>query len=103
MRVVDAEPLLVAVAVDVAAVDVLEHQVRLSGAGDAGVDQPRDVRMREPREDRAFALEALLAGAADQRRVQQLERGAALEAAVAARAPATRCPCRRGRSATTSV
>ena len=60
---VDAEPLLVAEAIDVPAVDVLEHEVRLAGARDAGVDEPGDVRMREPREDRAFALEALFAAA----------------------------------------
>ena len=80
----DAEPLLVAEAVDVPALDVLEHEVRLAGGRDAGVDEARDVRMGEPREDRAFALEALFAGAADQRGVQQLERRLALEAAVAA-------------------
>ena len=44
----------------------------------------RDVRMREPREDRAFALEALSAGAADERGVEQLDRRLAFEAAVAA-------------------
>ena len=49
----DAEPLVVAVAIDVLAVDVLEHQVGLTGARHAGVDQPRDVRVREPGEDRS--------------------------------------------------
>ena len=39
---------------------------------------------REPGEDGAFAPEPLFAAAADQRDVQQLDRGAALEAAVAA-------------------
>ena len=79
----DGEPLLVAEAIDVAAGDVFEHQVGLSRARDAGVDEPGDVRMREAREDGAFALEALLAAAADQRGVQQLQRRLTLEAAVA--------------------
>ena len=79
----DAEPLLVAEAIDVTAGDVFEHQVRLAGARDAGVDQPGDVRMGEAREEGAFALEALLAAAADQRGVQQLQRRLTLEAAVA--------------------
>ena len=53
-------------------------------ARDAGVDQVRDVRMRQPGEDGAFAPEPLFAGAADQRDVEQLDGRAALEAAVAA-------------------
>ena len=44
MRALDAERPIVAVLIDVAAVDVLEHEVRLAGGRDAGVDQPRDVR-----------------------------------------------------------
>ena len=51
IRAVDAEALFVAVPIDVAAVDVLEHEIRLARRRDAGVDQPRDVRMREPRQD----------------------------------------------------
>jgi hypothetical protein len=50
----DAEAFFVAIAVDVTAVDVLEHQVGLAGRRHAGVDQPRDVRMSEPRENGAF-------------------------------------------------
>ena len=72
-------------------------------AGRAG-DTPASMRCAmcgwvEPGEDVAFAPEALLAGAAHQRDVQQLDRGASFEAAVAALAPARRCPCRPGRSA----
>ena len=99
MRASMSSASLVAVPVDVPAVDVLEHQVGLPGRRDAGVDQPGDVRMREPGEDRAFALEALLAGAADQRGIQQLDRGACLRSGRRCARPATRCPCRRGRSA----
>ncbi len=40
--------------------------------------------MAQAREDGAFAREALLAGAAEQRDVEQLDRGASLKAAVAA-------------------
>ena len=75
----------VAVRVDVPALDELEHEVRLAGVRDAGVDQPGDVRMGEPREDGALAPEALFAAAADQRGVEQLDRDLAFEAAVAAR------------------
>ena len=82
------------------AVDVLEHEIRLAGRRDAGVDQMRDVRMAQPREDGAFAPEPLLAGAADQRDVQQLDRGASLEAAVAALGEPDAARCRPGRSAT---
>ena len=80
----DAEPLVVAEAIDVLAVDVLEHQVGLAGARHAGVDQPRDVRVGQPGEDGALAAEAGLPFPSEERRVQQLDRGAALEAAVAA-------------------
>ena len=66
------------------AVDVLEHEIRLAGRRDAGVDEVRDARVAQPGEDGAFAREPLFAGAADQRDVQQLDRGASLEAAVAA-------------------
>ena len=78
------ERVLVAIAVDGLAVDVLEHEIRLAGRRDAGVDEVRDVRVGEPGEDGAFAPESLFAGAADQRDVQQLDRRAAFEAAVAA-------------------
>ena len=64
----DVEAAVVAVAIDVLALDVLEHEIRLPAGGDAGVDQPRDVRVREAREDAAFAPEALLAVAADRAR-----------------------------------
>ena len=48
--------------------DVLEHEIGLARRRHAGVEEMRDVRMREPREDVAFAPEPLLARAADQRR-----------------------------------
>ena len=76
--------MLVAVAVDVLAVDVLEHEIGLAGRRDAGIDEVRDVRVGQAGEDGAFATEALLARAADERDVQQLDRRAPLETAVAA-------------------
>ena len=75
---------LVAVAVDGLTVDVLEDEIRLARRRHARIDEARDVRVRDPGEDVAFAPEPLLAGAAHQRDVQQLDRRAPLEAAVAA-------------------
>ena len=84
----DVHAPVVAVAVDALALHELEHQVGLAAVGHAGVEQVGDVRVRQPRQHLAFALEAQRAGAADQRRVQQLHRDGALEAAVgAAREP----------------
>ena len=70
----DPERVLVAVAVDGLAVDVLEDEVRLAAG-----ETPASMRcamcgMRQAGEDGALALEALFAGAADQRDVQQLDR-----------------------------
>ncbi len=79
------QPLLVAVPVDVAAFHVLEDQIGLASVRHAGVDQTSDLRMRQAREDRPLAFEALLTAAADERSVEQLHGGAALEAAIAAR------------------
>ena len=73
-----------AVLIDRLAVDVFEHEVRLAGRRDAGVDEMGDARMAKPGEDGAFALEPRLTAALDERDVQQLDRGAALEPAVAA-------------------
>ena len=56
----EAEGMLLAVALDRQAVDVLEHEVGLRPVGrDAGVEQVRDVRVREPREKVAVARKAL--------------------------------------------
>ena len=57
---VHVKPPAVTIVVDAFTLDELQDQVRLAGRRDAGVDQPRDVRVREPREDIAFAPEALL-------------------------------------------
>ncbi len=81
---VDAQRSPIAIFVEALAVDVFQHEERLAGRRDARIDEMRDVRMREPREDAAFAPEARFARAADERRVQEFHRGAAFEAAVAA-------------------
>ena len=64
--------------------DVFEREVGLPVGCDAGVDQARDVRVRQPGEDAAFALEACAAGEADEGQVEQLDGDAAAVAAVAA-------------------
>ena len=72
-----------AVPIDVLAVHVFEDQIRLTAGRDAGVDELRDVRVSQPPEDRAFTCEAFLAAPAE-RDVQELDRRAAFESAVAA-------------------
>ena len=78
------KPPAVTIVVDPFTLDEVQDQVRLARRRDACVDQSRDVRMREPGQDIAFAAEALLAGLPDQRGVQELDRYLALEAPVAA-------------------
>ena len=67
----------------VLAFDELEHQIRLPGRRDAGVDEVSDMRMGEFRQEVAFASKPLFARPPDQCDVQQLDGGASLEAAVA--------------------
>ena len=80
----DVELTIVAVGVDVLAFDVLEDDIGLAGWRDAGVDQVGDRRMRQPREDRAFANEPFFSAAPNQRGVEELDRRRALESPVAA-------------------
>jgi hypothetical protein len=79
----DAEPEFVAVAVDRPSRDVLEDEVRLAAGRHPGVVKPRDVRMREARQDAALAAKALLADATDEADVQQLHGRLRVEAPVA--------------------
>jgi hypothetical protein len=81
---IDPERVLVAVAVDGLTVHVLEDEVRLAAWRYACIDQPGDVGVRHLGEETAFAPESFLTGAPHQRDVQQLDRGASFEAAVAA-------------------
>ena len=79
------ERAIFAVAIDRHAGDVFEHKVRPpAAAAHAGIEQPRDVRVREPRQDAAFAREPLDAAARHQPGVEELDRDVAFEAAVGA-------------------
>ena len=80
----DAERVLGAVAVDALTVDVLDDEIRLARLRHPGIDEVGDVGMGQPGQEVAFAPEALLAGRSHQRQVQQLDRRAPFEAAVAA-------------------
>ena len=60
---VDAEAPLVAVAIDVRALHVLEDEIGGANRRHPGVEQPRDARMGEPGEDACFSREALATGA----------------------------------------
>jgi hypothetical protein len=81
---VHTELLFIAVLIDVATFDVLEHEVGLADGRDARINETRDVRMIESREYRALATKAILACAADKRRVEQFDGGATFEASVTA-------------------
>src|SRR5690606_21935315 len=80
----DIETMLIRMTIDALAVDVFEHEVRLTARRDPGVDQLRDVRMLQLREHRSFAHEPLLGRPTEQRRVQQLDRRPGFVTAVAA-------------------
>ena len=80
----NVESTRVAVAVDVIAFDVLEHEDRLAGGGDAGDDEVSEVGGCESRENGALAREPLFPGTPTQCRVEQLDGDAAGEAAIAA-------------------
>src|SRR5262249_28907009 len=79
----DAEEVRVAVPVDRFAVHVFENDVGLSRRGDARIDQPRDVGVRQAGEDRAFTAKTRFARAADETGLEQLDGDSALEPAVA--------------------
>ena len=82
---IDGEREAAAVLVDRLAVDVFEHEVGLRAVGhDTGIEQACDVRMRQAREDAAFALEAFGVALAEQARAQELDRDLAFVAAVVA-------------------
>src|SRR6476619_305310 len=62
-----------AIAIDRFTVHVLENEVGLARCRDARIDEASDMRMRHLRKKSAFTTETLLAGAPDQRDVQQLD------------------------------
>src|SRR6266851_9557014 len=77
---VDVQHALIAIHIDVLSLDVFENQIWLTVGKYAGVDQVRDVRVRQPGEEAAFSLESLLAGATDERHAQEFHRSAPDEA-----------------------
>jgi hypothetical protein len=74
---------VVAVQIDVLALHVLQNEVRLAARRDAGVDQMRNRRVGEPREDRPLADEAFFTASPDQRGIEHLDCGAPLEPSIA--------------------
>ena len=80
----DVERPVVAPAVDRLACHRLEDQIGLAGRGDAGVDELRDVRVFQARQDRPLAAEAGGARGAEERGGEQLDGGRPLEAPVVA-------------------
>ena len=78
----DVEGPALAPAVDRLALDVLEHEVRLAGRGDAGVEELGDVGVFQPRQDRGLAAEAGGPRRAQERGGEELDRGHPLEVAV---------------------
>lgn len=49
----------VAVTIDALAVYVFEHQIRAPAGGDAGIDQPRDMRVGQSGKQAALATESI--------------------------------------------
>ena len=79
----EPERVMIAVGVDVLALDVLQHQVGLLHRRHTGVDEVRDMRMSEPGQDAALAREPRFRVAAHQTQVQQLDRDLPVEPAIA--------------------
>jgi len=82
---VDGEAVLVAVAVDRAALDVLHDDEWEPVVGGAGVQQPRDVGMIEAGELLALGVEPAARGVAGHSPFEHLDRGPARRSAVAPR------------------
>src|SRR6202522_967272 len=76
------EFVLIAILVDLFSFYMLENEIRLSSWGDAGVDQFRDVRVRELAENPALAFESFSRCARSQGKTQKLQRYLAFEAAI---------------------
>ena len=81
----DAERVRSTVVIDALAVDVLQHQELVAVVGRASVEQARDVRMAEPREQAAFVTEAICDSRSGDEPVEELDGAAAFEPPVAAR------------------
>ena len=72
----------VTVFVDTDAFHVLEHEIGLTDLADSGVEQARDVGMRELGEDVALAAESVFRTAADQCKIEQLDCHLPLESTI---------------------
>src|SRR5882757_1380313 len=78
------EATLIAITVNLLAVDILQHKIGLAGVGYTGVDQFGDMRISEKRENPAFASETILSFFSQQRDVQKLQRHTPIEPSVVA-------------------
>ena len=76
--------MIIAIAIDACAVNVLEHQKGLAGWGNTGIEQLRNMRVTQCGEHAALASEALLGGLTDQSGVQQFDGDLTFELAIGA-------------------
>ena len=75
---------LIAVAVDLVAVDIFEHEIGLPCGGNSGVDQLGNMRVGKQREYPAFAFEAVFALFSEERDVEKLQGYLAFETSIVA-------------------
>ena len=80
----DAQAVRGAVVIDACPLHVFQDEVRAARRGDPGVDQPRDVRMRETRQQSPFTPKPVERRGGGRIAVEELERELSLEPAVAA-------------------
>src|SRR5215472_5466489 len=78
----NAECAVVAIAIDMIALDVLEHQIRLSARGYASIYQFGDMRVGQPCENITLPLESFLTAAAGECHAKELDSNLPLEVAV---------------------
>ena len=79
-----AQTVRFAPAVDALALHQFQHQIGLALGRDAGVEQLRNARVLQPRQDGALTAKAFLRAAVEKAALEQLDGGFALEAAVSA-------------------
>ena len=84
MRAGKVKLALIAVAVDLVAVDIFEHKIGLPCGGDAGVDQLGNMRVGKQREYLAFAFEAVFTLFSQERDVEKLQGYLAFETSIVA-------------------
>jgi hypothetical protein len=81
---VDVQTASIGVTIDRRALDVLEHDIRLTCRSDACIDELCDLRMPQFREHGTFAHETLLGRSTDERCIEKLDRRSSFVATVAA-------------------